>query len=237
MEQQFERTSLLYGKENIDKLKNKHVAIFGVGGVGGYVVESLIRSGIGHISIFDNDVVSITNINRQIIALYSTIGQYKVDVLKKRILDINPNCVVHAYKMFVDENNINDIDFSQFDYVVDAIDTVKSKIAIIKKCHDENIKILSSMGAGNKNNPMGFIISDINQTEYDPLAKAIRQKLRKINIKHLKVCYSKEMPLKIINNDNNDDKNKKVVPGSNAFVPSSCGLLIAKTVFFDLMEE
>ena len=156
MEQQFERTSLLYGKENIDKLKNKHVAIFGVGGVGGYVVESLIRSGIGHISIFDNDVVSITNINRQIIALYSTIGQYKVDVLKKRILDINPNCEVHAYKMFVDENNINDIDFSQFDYVVDAIDTVKSKIAIIKKCHDENIKILSSMGAGNKNNPMGF---------------------------------------------------------------------------------
>ena len=235
MEQQFERTSLLYGKENIDKLQNKHVAIFGVGGVGGYVVESLIRSGIGHISIFDNDVVSITNINRQIIALYSTIGQYKVDVLKKRILDINPNCEVHAYKMFVDENNINDIDFSQFDYVVDAIDTVKSKIAIIKKCHDENIKILSSMGAGNKNNPMGFIISDINQTEYDPLAKAIRQKLRKINIKHLKVCYSKEMPLKIINNDNND--NKKVVPGSNAFVPSSCGLLIAKTVFFDLMEE
>ena len=235
MEQQFERTSLLYGKENIDKLQNKHVAIFGVGGVGGYVVESLIRSGIGHISIFDNDVVSITNINRQIIALYSTIGQYKVDVLKKRILDINPNCEVHAYKMFVDENNINDIDFSQFDYVVDAMDTVKSKIAIIKKCHDENIKILSSMGAGNKNNPMGFIISDINQTEYDPLAKAIRQKLRKINIKHLKVCYSKEMPLKIINNDNND--NKKVVPGSNAFVPSSCGLLIAKTVFFDLMEE
>ena len=235
MEEQFERTSLLYGKENIDKLKNKHVAVFGVGGVGGYVVESLIRSGIGHISIFDNDVVSITNINRQIIALYSTIGQYKVDVLKKRILDINPNCEVHAYKMFVDENNINDIDFSQFDYVVDAIDTVKSKIAIIKKCHDENIKILSSMGAGNKNNPMGFIISDINQTEYDPLAKAIRQKLRKINIKHLKVCYSKEMPLKIINNDNND--NKKVVPGSNAFVPSSCGLLIAKTVFFDLMEE
>ena len=235
MEEQFERTSLLYGKENIDKLQNKHVAIFGVGGVGGYVVESLIRSGIGHISIFDNDVVSITNINRQIIALYSTIGQYKVDVLKKRILDINPNCEVHAYKMFVDENNINDIDFSQFDYVVDAIDTVKSKIAIIKKCHDENIKILSSMGAGNKNNPMGFIISDINQTEYDPLAKAIRQKLRKINIKHLKVCYSKEMPLKIINNDNND--NKKVVPGSNAFVPSSCGLLIAKTVFFDLMEE
>ena len=173
MEQQFERTSLLYGKENIDKLQNKHVAIFGVGGVGGYVVESLIRSGIGHISIFDNDVVSITNINRQIIALYSTIGQYKVDVLKKRILDINPNCEVHAYKMFVDENNINDIDFSQFDYVVDAIDTVKSKIAIIKKCHDENIKIISSMGAGNKNNPMGFIISDINLTEYDPLANAI----------------------------------------------------------------
>lgn len=236
MEEQFERTSLLYGKENIDKLKNKHVAIFGVGGVGGYVVESLVRSGIGHISIFDNDVVSITNINRQIIALYSTIGQYKVDVLKKRILDINPNCEVHAYKMFVDENNINNIDISQFDYVVDAIDTVKSKIAIIKKCYDENIKILSSMGAGNKNNPMGFIISDINQTEYDPLAKAIRQKLRKINIKHLKVCYSKEMPIKIINN-NSVDKNNKIVPGSNAFVPSSCGLLIAKTVFFDLMED
>lgn len=236
MEEQFERTSLLYGKENIDKLKNKHVAIFGVGGVGGYVVESLVRSGIGHISIFDNDVVSITNINRQIIALYSTIGQYKVDVLKKRILDINPNCEVHAYKMFVDENNINNIDISQFDYVVDAIDTVKSKIAIIKKCHDENIKIISSMGAGNKNNPMGFIISDINQTEYDPLAKAIRQKLRKINIKHLKVCYSKETPLKIINN-NSVDKNNKIVPGSNAFVPSSCGLLIAKTVFFDLMED
>ncbi len=234
MDERFSRTSLIYGQEAIERLNKSHVAIFGIGGVGGYVVEALARSGVGTFTLVDHDVVSLTNINRQIIATEDTLGKYKVDVMKERILSINPKAIVNVKNCFFLEDNENEFDFSQYDYVVDAIDTVKGKINLIKKCKENNIPIISSMGAGNKVNPMGFIVSDISKTEMDPLAKVIRQELRKLGINHLKVVYSKEKPLKpreIIT-----DGHKREVPGSNAFVPASCGLLIASEVVKDLID-
>ena len=226
MDQRFERTSLLLGETAIEKLSKCHVAVFGVGGVGGYVVEALVRSGVGSFTLVDNDVVSITNINRQIIATTDTIGRLKVDVMKERILSINPSAVVNVYPLFVKEDNLSSLPFESFDYVVDAIDTVKSKIAIIVKGKENNKPIISSMGAGNKMNPMGFVVSDINKTEVDPLAKSVRVQLRKLGIKGVKVVYSKELPIKTDSN----------VPGSNAFVPSAAGLLIASEVIKDLLK-
>lgn len=226
MDQRFERTSLLLGETAIEKLSKCHVAVFGVGGVGGYVVEALVRSGVGSFTLVDNDVVSITNINRQIIATTDTIGRLKVDVMKERILSINPSAVVNVYPLFVKEDNLSSLPFESFDYVVDAIDTVKSKIAIIVKVKENNKPIISSMGAGNKMNPMGFVVSDINKTEVDPLAKSVRVQLRKLGIKGVKVVYSKELPIKTDSN----------VPGSNAFVPSAAGLLIASEVIKDLLK-
>ena len=226
MDQRFERTSLLLGETAIEKLSKCHVAVFGVGGVGGYVVEALARSGVGSFTLVDNDVVSITNINRQIIATTDTIGRLKVDVMKERILSINPSAVVNVYPLFVKEDNLSSLPFESFDYVVDAIDTVKSKIAIIVKVKENNKPIISSMGAGNKMNPMGFVVSDINKTEVDPLAKSVRLQLRKLGIKGVKVVYSKELPI----------KTGTSVPGSNAFVPSAAGLLIASEVIKDLLK-
>ena len=226
MDQRFDRTSLLIGENAIEKLSKCHVAVFGIGGVGGYVVEALTRTGVGHLTLVDNDVVSISNINRQIIATNSSIGRLKVEVMKERVLDINPSIKVDTFSLFVDENNIGTFDFNSFDYVVDAIDSVKGKIAIIKATKEAGKPIISSMGAGNKMNPMGFIISDINKTEVDPLAKSVRLQLRKLGIKGVKVVYSKETPIK------NDSK----VPGSNAFVPSAAGLLIASEVIKDLIK-
>ena len=226
MDQRFERTSLLLGETAIEKLSKCHVAVFGVGGVGGYVVEALVRSGVGSFTLVDNDVVSITNINRQIIATTDKIGRLKVDVMKERILSINPSAVVNVYPLFVKEDNLSSLPFESFDYVVDAIDTVKSKIAIIVKAKENNKPIISCMGAGNKMNPMGFVISDINKTEVDPLAKSVRVQLRKLGIKGVKVVYSKELPIKTDSN----------VPGSNAFVPSAAGLLIASEVIKDLLK-
>ena len=226
MDQRFERTSLLLGETAIEKLSKCHVAVFGVGGVGGYVVEALARSGVGSFTLVDNDVVSITNFNRQIIATTDTIGRLKVDVMKERILSINPSAVVNVYPLFVKEDNLSSFPFESFDYVVDAIDTVKSKIAIIVKVKENNKPIISSMGAGNKMNPMGFVVSDINKTEVDPLAKSVRVQLRKLGIKGVKVVYSKELPIKTDSN----------VPGSNAFVPSAAGLLIASEVIKDLLK-
>lgn len=232
MDNRFSRTALLYGEEAIEKLNKVHVAIFGVGGVGGYVVEALARTGVGHFTLIDGDVVSETNINRQIIALESTIGRAKVEVMKERILDINPHAIVKTKKMFFNEENQNQIDFNQFDYIVDAIDTIKSKLLIIQIADRLHKPIISSMGAGNKSNPMGFMVSDINKTEVDPLAKIIRFQLRKLDIKKLKVVYSKEQPLKVQEQDNG-----KFVPGSNAFVPSAAGLLIASEVVKDLLRD
>lgn len=234
MDDRFIRTEMIFGQDAMDQLRSKHIAIFGIGGVGGYVVEALVRSGVEHITIIDNDVVSISNINRQIIATEDTIGQPKVEVMKKRILSINKNVEVNDKQMFVTSDNIKELDFKSFDYIVDAIDTVKSKIELVKIAYELDIPIISSMGTGNKINPMGFAVSDINKTEMDPLAKVMRRELRNIGIKKLKVVYSKEEPIK----PNIDiEENGRHIPGSNAFVPAAAGLLIASEVIKDLTKN
>ena len=234
MEELFSRSELIYGKEAMDKLSKCHVAIFGVGGVGGYVAESLARTGIGKFTLIDNDTVNLSNFNRQIVATKEALGKYKVDAMKERILSINDKAVVEVKKIFVLPENIDEIDFKEFDYIVDAIDTVKAKLAIIKKANELNIPMISSMGAGNKLNPMGFVVADISKTEYDPLAKKIRLELRKLGIKKLKVVFSKERPVELKEQQFNE--NKKPIPGSNAFVPSACGLLIGSEVINDLLK-
>lgn len=234
---EFQRTALLLGEDNILKLNNKTVAIFGVGGVGGYVCEALARSGIGHFVIVDNDNVSITNINRQIIALHNTIGRAKVDVMKERILEINPNAEVIAIKEFILPNNSSSFDFKSFDYVVDCVDTVTAKIEIVLKSIEGNTKVISSMGAGNKLNPQAFKVADIYKTSVDPLARVLRYELRKRGVKKLKVVYSTEQPLKIDDSNIDEDKGlRRTLPGSNAWVPASAGLLIASEVIKDLIE-
>lgn len=231
MENELSRLEILIGKEKIEKIKNSHVAVVGVGGVGGYVVESLVRSGIGQITIVDNDTINTSNINRQIIALHSNIGEKKVDVLEKRILDINPNCKVNKYDLFLDENTIDKIFKNTFDYVIDAIDTVNSKLLLIKYCKNNNIPIISSMGTGNKLNPLDLKVCDISKTHTCPLAKKIRVELKKEGIKKLKVVFSTEQPLKI-DNENNQVR----LIGSTAFVPSSAGLIISSEVIKDLIN-
>ena len=235
MENMFLRTEMLLGEQAMDKLANSHVAIFGIGGVGGYVCEALARSGVGHFTLIDHDVVSITNLNRQIIATMDTIGRYKVDVMKERILSINPNAKVETKNIFYLPETEEQFDFAQYDYVIDAVDTVKAKISLIVKCKETDTPIICSMGAGNKMNPMGFMICDISKTEVDPLAKTIRTELRKRNIKNVKVAYSKEEPLKPLK-EIKDETTGKVIPGSNAFVPSAVGLLIASEVIKDLIK-
>ncbi len=234
---EFQRTALLLGEDNILKLNNKTVAIFGVGGVGGYVCEALARSGIGHFIIVDNDDVSITNINRQIIALHNTIGRAKVDVMKERILEINPNAEVIAIKEFILPNNSSSFDFKNYDYVVDCVDTVTAKIEIVLKSIEGNTKVISSMGAGNKLDPQAFKVADIYKTSVDPLARVLRYELRKRGVKKLKVVYSTEQPLKIDDSNIDEDKGlRRTLPGSNAWVPASAGLLIASEVIKDLIE-
>lgn len=234
---EFQRTALLLGEDNILKLNNKTVAIFGVGGVGGYVCEALARSGVGHFVIVDNDNVSITNINRQIIALHNTIGRAKVDVMKERILSINPNAEVIAINEFILPNNSSSFDFKSYDYVVDCVDTVTAKIEIVLKSIEGSTKVISSMGAGNKLNPQAFKVTDIYKTSVDPLARVLRYELRKRGVKKLKVVYSTEQPLKIDDSNIDEDKGlRRTLPGSNAWVPASAGLLIASEVIKDLIE-
>lgn len=234
---EFQRTALLLGEDNILKLNNKTVAIFGVGGVGGYVCEALARSGVGHFVIVDNDNVSITNINRQIIALHNTIGRAKVDVMKERILEINPNAEVIAIKEFILPNNSSSFDFKNYDYVVDCVDTVTAKIEIVLKSIEGSTKVISSMGAGNKLDPQAFKVTDIYKTSVDPLARVLRYELRKRGVKKLKVVYSTEQPLKIDDSNIDEDKGlRRTLPGSNAWVPASAGLLIASEVIKDLIE-
>lgn len=225
MKEQFCRTAQLLGIENVEKLFDKHVIVFGVGGVGGYVVEALARSGIGKISIVDNDVVNESNINRQIIALHSTVGMQKVEVLKNRILDINPECQVFVHNQFFLPENSNDFDFSIYDYVVDAVDTVTAKLEIIKKSKESNVPVISSMGTGNKLNPMGFKVSDISKTKVCPLARVMRNELKKRGISKVKCVYSEENPVI-----------QTQTPASVAFVPSVAGLLIASEVIKDLVK-
>jgi len=225
MKEQFCRTAQLLGNENVEKLFDKHVIVFGVGGVGGYVVEAFARSGIGKISIVDNDVVNESNINRQIIALHSTVGMQKVEVLKNRILDINPECQVFVYNQFFLPENSNDFVFSIYDYVVDAVDTVTAKLEIIKKSKELNVPVISSMGTGNKLNPMGFKVSDISKTKVCPLARVMRNELKKRGISKVKCVYSEENPVI-----------QTQTPASVAFVPSVAGLLIASEVIKDLVK-
>jgi tRNA A37 threonylcarbamoyladenosine dehydratase len=216
----------LLGEAGLKKLKNSHIIVFGVGGVGGFVVEALVRSGIEEITIVDNDTVNETNINRQIIALTSSLGKKKVEVMKDRILDINPNCKVNIYDTFVTKENASDFDFKLFDYVIDCIDNVSAKLKIIELAKENDIKIISSMGTGNKLNPSMFKITDISKTQVCPLARVIRIELRKRNIKNVKVLYSEEEPIKC-------DEFVSSVP----FVPSVAGLLIAREVVLDICNE
>lgn len=234
MTEQFSRTGLLLGEDKIEKLRNLRVAVFGVGGVGGFTVEALARSGVGTIDIIDNDTVCLSNINRQIIATHSTVGRHKVDVMKERILDINPDAVVNTYKTFYTPETSASFDFSQYDYVVDAIDTVSGKIELVMQAQKAGTPIICSMGAGNKLDPTAFEVADIYKTSVCPLARVMRNELRKRGVKKLKVVYSKEKPITPENSGENTD-NRKQIPGSTAFVPSVVGLIIAGEVIKDII--
>ena len=230
----FSRFELLVGQENIEKLNQSKVLVFGVGGVGGFVVEALVRSGIGSMTIVDNDTVSLTNLNRQIIATQNTIGKEKVEVMKERILSINPDCHVETLKMFYLPETADSINLKDYDYVVDAIDTITAKIELAVRCEKEKVPLISSMGTGNKLNPSMLEVSDIYKTSVCPLAKVMRRELKQRRVKHLKVVYSKELPIKP--KPSKEITNKRTVPGSTAFVPSSAGLLIASEVVKDLLS-
>lgn len=224
-ENRFSRTEALLGEEAMEKLKKARVAVFGIGGVGGHVVEALVRSGVGAVDIVDSDKVCLSNLNRQIIATESSIGKYKVDVMKERILDINPEAVVNVHKCFYLPETKDEFDFSQYSYVVDAVDTVTAKIQLVMEAAEACVPIISSMGAGNKLDPTAFQVADIYKTSVCPLAKVMRRELKKRGIKKLKVVYSKEQPVV-----------KNAVPASVAFVPSVAGLIIAGEVIKDLAK-
>ena len=251
MVDQFLRTELLLGQEAMEILKHARVAVFGVGGVGGYTVEALVRSGVGTIDLVDNDKVSLTNLNRQIIATRKTIGQYKVDVMRERILDINPDADVNVHKCFFLPETKDEFDFSEYSYVVDAVDTVTAKIELVLQSQQAGAPIISSMGAGNKLNPSGFEVADIYQTSVCPLAKVMRRELKKRGVPHLKVVYSKEKPIRPIAEledicreervgllqTKSEHAGRRDIPGSTSFVPSVAGLIIAGEVIKDLTRE
>lgn len=224
---QFSRTELIFGKEAMEKLYKSRVAVFGIGGVGSYTAEALARSGIGTLDLIDNDKVCITNINRQLFATQKTVGQYKVDVAEERLKEINPKILINKHKIFYLPETSNLFDFTQYDYIVDAIDTVKGKIELIVKAQESNTPIISSMGAGNKIDATKFVVADIYKTKTCPLARVMRQELKKRGIEKLKVVYSEEPALKPYENIETDLKNGIYPPGSNAFVPPVVGLIIA----------
>lgn len=233
MGNQFERTELLIGADSVEKLKKSHVAIFGVGGVGGYVAEALSRSGVGKFDLIDNDTVSITNLNRQIIATHDTIGQYKTKVMKDRILSINPDAEVNTFETFYMPENSNNFDLSKYDYIIDAIDTITAKLELIQKAKALNVPIISSMGAGNKLDATKFQVADIYKTSVCPLAKVMRRELKKRGITSLKVVYSQEEPRKPLKDISNSDR-RKAIPSSIAYVPSVVGLIIGGEVIKDI---
>lgn len=235
MENQFSRLISLIGKEKFNILKSKRVAIFGLGGVGGSAVEALARSGIENFDLIDADTVSLTNLNRQIIALLNNVGKDKVEVTKERILSINKEANVKTHKCFFLPDNSNEFDFSKYDYVIDAVDTVTAKIEIIRKAKEAGIPVISSMGTGNKMNPTMLEVCDVHKTNTCPLAKVMRYELRKRNIKDVKVVYSKEEPS--IQVYQNEDGIKKNVPGSTSFVPPVAGYIIASEVIKDLLKN
>lgn len=247
---QFSRTELLLGNEAMERLKNSRVAVFGIGGVGGYIVEALVRSGVGEIDLIDDDKVYLTNINRQIIATRSTVGRYKVDVAAERIADINPDVKVHTHKTFYTPETAHEFDFSLYDYVADAIDTVTGKIELVMNADRSGTPIISSMGAGNKLDPSAFEVTDIYKTSVCPLARVMRYELKKRGIKHLKVVYSREKALTPIDDGATGCKTncicppgtarkctqRRQVPGSTAFVPSVVGLIMAGEIIKDLIK-
>ncbi len=232
IEKQFQRTERLIGRENLIKLKSKKVLVIGVGGVGGFTCEALARAGIGQIDIVDKDKVDVTNINRQIIATHNTVGLNKVDVMKERMSSINPEIVCNGYNMFYLPEFAEDLDFSKYDYIVDAVDNVTAKLDIISRAKGSGIPVISAMGAGNKMDPLAFKVSDIEKTKGCPLAKVIRKELRKRGINGVKVVFSEEEPIKQIDEDGNTLR----VPASISFVPSVCGLILAGEVIKDLIK-
>ncbi len=235
---QFSRTELVLGKKAMERLDRARVAVFGLGGVGGNAVEAIVRSGVGQVDIIDNDTFSITNINRQLFATMKTVGRYKVDVAEERLLDINPECIIRKYRTFYLPETAAEFDFSQYDYIVDAVDTVTAKLNLITEAHRAGKPIISAMGCGNKVDPGLLEVTDIYRTSVDPLSRIMRQECRKRGIKHLKVVFSREEPLRPIGQVPEEEKNpgRRDIPGSTAFVPTAAGLLIASEVIRDLVE-
>lgn len=234
MREEFIRTALIMGEDAVEKLNNSRIAVFGVGGVGGFAVEALARSGVGTLDLIDNDTVALSNLNRQIIALHSTLGEYKADAAKKRILDINPEAKVNCFKVFYMPETADQFDFTKYDYIIDAIDTVTGKLTIAQNAHKAGVPLISSMGAGNKLDPTAFKVADISKTSVCPLAKVMRRELKKRGIDHLKVVYSEEPPLTPAGSGAEKDSHRRSTPGSTAFVPSVAGLIIAGEVIKDL---
>lgn len=234
VKEEFSRTAMVYGEEAIEKLQKAHVAVFGVGGVGGFACEALARAGVGKIDLFDKDTVSLSNINRQIIALHSTVGMAKVDIMKERIKDINPDCKVNVYNVFYLPENADEYDLSKYDYIIDAVDTVSAKLEIVTRSRYSGVPVISAMGAGNKTDPTMFRVADIYSTSVCPLARVMRRELKKRGIDGLKVVYSTEEPTKCSNQDKNGEK---PVPGSLSFVPSVMGLIIAGEVIKEIINN
>lgn len=237
MGNKFDRTKRLLGADAMNKLKNSHVAVFGIGGVGGHAADALVRSGIGEITIVDSDDVAESNINRQLIATTKTIGRKKVAVMEEHLLEINPEVKIHAYDCFFLPETKNQFDFLQYDYVIDAVDTVTAKLALVEACKEAGVPIVSSMGAGNKLDPTAFEVTDIYKTSVCPLAKVMRKELKARGIKKLKVVYSKEIPLEPIEEEgfvSDEKRSRRATPGSVAFVPSVAGLILAGEVIKDL---
>jgi tRNA A37 threonylcarbamoyladenosine dehydratase len=240
MPDQYSRTRLLLGSEGVDRLRSAHVALFGLGGVGGYAAEALARAGIGHIDLIDNDTVSLTNLNRQMLALHSTLGQYKVDAAAARIKDIDPTIEVRTFKTFYLPETANQFDFTQYDYVLDAIDTVTGKLALMQQARDAGVPIISCMGTGNKLDPTGFRVADISKTSGCALSRVIRKECAKRGIKGVKVVYSEELPLEVENDaeeiaqSREAGSSRRSLPGSTPFVPGVAGLIMAGQVIRDL---
>ncbi len=234
IKEELSRTAYVYGEDAIERLKGARVAVFGVGGVGGYICEALCRAGVGNIDIFDRDTVSLSNINRQIIALHSTVGRPKVEVMRERMLDINHDCEIHAYNVFYLPENADEFDLSVYDYIADAVDTVAAKLEIAVRAYKLGIPVISAMGAGNKTDPTRFEVADISETSVCPLARVMRRELKARGIKKYKVVYSKEEPRK---SGVTDSESGKAIPGSLSFVPSAMGLIIAGEIVNDIVKK
>ena len=237
MTDRFSRTAMLLGSDAMEKLSKAHVAIFGLGGVGGYIAEALARSGVGALDLIDSDTVSITNLNRQILALEDTVGMLKTDAAKNRIMQINPQCIVKTYSVFYMPENSSEFDFTKYDYIADAIDTVTAKIELVVNAQSCGTPIISSMGTGNKLNPAELEVADIYSTSVCPLARVMRYELKRRGIKKLKVVYSKEKPLAPISGICSEEGGERNIPGSTAFVPAAAGMIIASEIVKDICAK